>query len=138
MAKAKTKFAREKPKPEREKSLEQRGILLDPANLNVKIKKLEISKEELYEELARDWRMVELAKARVSPKRQIRVLEKTLTSPAFEDALIPLKETDVNEYVYFEALCKVKDTVLYIQEVLYDEMFQDEQARRDAKKEIAD
>lgn len=128
MAKTKNKFANKKAP----KTLEQRGILLDPANVNVKIKKIEVTKAELYDELAQDWMTADLAKSRVSPKRQLRILEKVLTAPAFSDELIPLKPDDTNEQVYFMALCKVKDTVLYIQDVLYDELMEGESERRKA------
>jgi hypothetical protein len=117
------------------KGVEERGGLLDPANVSTKLKQFEVTKEELYEELARDWMNVEAAASHVPLKRQVKLLEKALTAPAFEDKKFPLRANDRAEFVYFTMLCKAKDTILYIQDILYDEMFKAEAERRKANEE---
>ena len=117
------------------RGLKESGILLDPAKISTSIrqKDVEVNKDELYEELARDWMAAESLGKRLSVKRQVRVLEKALTAPAFVDSLIPLRANDTDEALYFMALSKVKDTVLFIQDIMYDEMFIDEGKRREDK-----
>lgn len=133
MAKTKINFERTKPKPNR--SLKEQGILMDPGQIGVRNKKVEVSKDQLNDELARDWATAKHFGDKLSPKRQIRVLEKALTAPAFDDTLIPLRTADNDEVMYFMALIKTKDTVLFIQDLLYDEMFNAEQQRRIAEKQ---
>jgi hypothetical protein len=133
MAKTKINFERTKPKANR--SLKEQGVIMEPGQLGVRNKKVEVSKDELYEELARDWATAEHFGNKLSPKRQIRVLEKALTAPAFNDELIPLRSVDNNEAMYFMALIKAKDTVLFIQDLMYDEMFNAEEQRKIAEKQ---
>lgn len=123
---------------EKNRGLKSNGILLDPAKISssVRTKDVEVNKDELYEELARDWMAAESLGKRLSIKRQVRVLEKALTAPAFADSLIPLRSNDSDEALYFMALARVKDTVLYIQDLMYDEMFLSEEARRDSTEPV--
>ncbi len=110
------------------KSLLQKGIALDPANSNIRLKDVVITKDELYDELARDWSYAEQCKDQVSAKRQVRVLEKAFTSPCFPDKMIPLRPKDASEIRYYMALLKAKDTLLFLTEVMYEDMKAKEEA----------
>lgn len=130
MAKTKIKFKSEN--KSRKKTFNERGITLNQKDLDLALTVVDVSKDDLYEELGHRWQSAMIYGEKLKDSRRVRVLEKALTAPAFADSLIPLRPNNVDEAMYFMALCKVKDVVLYIQDVLYKEMQASDDARRAA------
>lgn len=141
MAKQKDKFhGKEKQRkfeagelPEEEKTLAQKGVTLDGSKVKIGLKDVVVTKDELYDQIAKDWSTAEAWGSRLSPKRKLRVLEKAITAPVFPDHLIPLRPNDKDEANYFLALQQLQDTRMYLVEVLYSEMEATEAAKKEAK-----
>ncbi len=119
--------------PEEEKTLTQKGITLDGSKVKIGLKDVVITKDELYEQIAKDWALAESWGDRLSPKRKLRVLEKAITAPVFPDHIIPLRPNDKDEANYFLALQALQDTRMYLVEVLYAEMQEAEALKKDKK-----
>lgn len=120
MAKTSPKFKSQKTQ---NKSLTEKGVSIDPANISVKT--VEVTKEELDTELAIRWNDAEKLALLIPVKRQAQILRKALLSPVMADSLFPLKPGNSNEAAieaaFFVQLEAVKDVVWARTEIMYNE-----------------
>ncbi len=113
------------------KTLKEKGVTLDSHNF--KQQTVECTEDEALEEFALYWKNAEDWGDLIPEKRKVRILEKALTAPVLPDKMIPLRPNNRNEIMYFEALKLVRDRTLLVQEIRYNRLMKDEEARKLAK-----